>query len=455
MAMATRTLISKLASSISFPASSSSFTRAQPILFRSSFLLRLRPVSTASPLLLLRLPAAAAPRSFSTRPSTSSLNDPSPNWSNRPPKETILLDGCDFEHWLVVVEPPEPNLTRDEIIDSYIKTLAQVLGSEEEARKSIYSVSTKHYFAFGCIVSEELSYKIKTLPKVRWVLPDSYLDVKNKDYGGEPFIDGKAVPYDPKYHEEWVRNNARANERSRRNDRPRNFDRSRNFERRRENMQNRDFQNREGPPMPNQGFQNTMPPHNTTPPPPPPNVAYQQPPNSNFQGPTPGYQGVNNQGYQGGPQSYQGVNNQGYQGGPQSYQGVNNQGYQGGGGQGYQVHQPGEACLVVLAIRGTIREVDLDIKVAVLLTVVTIIRQVVVQIIKLVGLVTNRAAQIISQAIRIIRVETCLEETTSSPFIATISIVTPLFLFNYGTHLAHLIRWISTYLWQKITCSLN
>lgn len=22
------------------------------------------------------------------------------------------------------------------------------------------------------------------IPKVRWVLPDSYLDVKNKDYGG-------------------------------------------------------------------------------------------------------------------------------------------------------------------------------------------------------------------------------------------------------------------------------
>ncbi|KAF2286098.1 hypothetical protein GH714_010333 [Hevea brasiliensis] len=97
------------------------------------------------------------------------------------------------------------------------------------------------------------------LPKVRWVLPDSYLDVKNKDYGGEPFIDGKAVPYDPKYHEEWIRNNARANERNRRNDRPRNFDRSRNYERRRENMQNRDFQNTRVTPMDNQGMQNPPP----------------------------------------------------------------------------------------------------------------------------------------------------------------------------------------------------
>ncbi|KAJ4970187.1 hypothetical protein NE237_003286 [Protea cynaroides] len=176
--------------------------------------------------------------------------------ANRPPKETILLDGCDFEHWLVVMEPPDPNLTRDEIIDSYLKTLAQVVGSEEEARRKIYSVSTRHYFAFGALVSEELSYKIKELPKVRWVLPDSYLDVKNKSYGGEPFIDGQAVPYDPKYHEEWVRNNARANERSRRNDRPRNFDRSRNFERRRENM-NRDMSPpAPPPPMPKPEFQN-------------------------------------------------------------------------------------------------------------------------------------------------------------------------------------------------------
>ena len=33
--------------------------------------------------------------------------------------------------------------------------------SEEEARQKIYSVSTRHYFAFGALVSEELSYKLK------------------------------------------------------------------------------------------------------------------------------------------------------------------------------------------------------------------------------------------------------------------------------------------------------
>lgn len=67
-------------------------------------------------------------RGFATRQTSSSLNDPNPNWSNRPPKETILLDGCDFEHWLVVMEKPEGDPTRDEIIDSYIKTLATIVG---------------------------------------------------------------------------------------------------------------------------------------------------------------------------------------------------------------------------------------------------------------------------------------------------------------------------------------
>jgi hypothetical protein len=40
----------------------------------------------------------------------------------------MLFDGCDFEHWLVFVDKPKGNPTRDEIIDSYIKTLAKVIG---------------------------------------------------------------------------------------------------------------------------------------------------------------------------------------------------------------------------------------------------------------------------------------------------------------------------------------
>ncbi|RLN11629.1 hypothetical protein C2845_PM09G10950 [Panicum miliaceum] len=82
------------------------------------------------------------------------------------PDETILLDGCDFKHCLVIMEPPlgddgNSDIRRDEIIDSYIKTLTQVVGSEKEARQKIYRVSTHHYLVFGALVSEELSYKLK------------------------------------------------------------------------------------------------------------------------------------------------------------------------------------------------------------------------------------------------------------------------------------------------------
>ncbi|KAJ7948729.1 multiple organellar RNA editing factor 8, chloroplastic/mitochondrial-like [Quillaja saponaria] len=240
----TLNLTSLLSRSISTTAASASISASsRSSLSTLSFLHRFRPLS-AFAAEFRRLSLEASVRTFATRASTSSLNDPNPNWSNRPPKETILLDGCDFEHWLVVMEKPEGDPTRDEIINTYIKTLAMVVGSEDEARMKIYSVSTRCYFAFGALVSEELSYKLKELPGVRWVLPDSYLDVRNKDYGGEPFINGQAVPYDPKYHEDWIRNNNKATERNRRNDRPRNYDRSRNFERRRENVVNRDMQNR-------------------------------------------------------------------------------------------------------------------------------------------------------------------------------------------------------------------
>ncbi|CAH8353298.1 unnamed protein product [Eruca vesicaria subsp. sativa] len=136
---------------------------------------------------------------ITTRPKTSGsgyspLNDPSPNWSNRPPKETILLDGCDYEHWLIVMEFTDPKPTEDEMINAYVKTLTSVVGSEEEAKKKIYSVCTSTYTGFGALISEELSCKLKGLPGVLWVLPDSYLDVPNKDYGGDLYIEGKVIP---------------------------------------------------------------------------------------------------------------------------------------------------------------------------------------------------------------------------------------------------------------------
>ncbi|MED6155554.1 Multiple organellar RNA editing factor 3, mitochondrial [Stylosanthes scabra] len=65
---------------------------------------------------------------------------------------------------------------------------------EKEAKKKIYSVSTTTYTGFSALIFEELYYKVKDILGVLWVLPDLYLDVPNKDYGGDLFVDGRVIP---------------------------------------------------------------------------------------------------------------------------------------------------------------------------------------------------------------------------------------------------------------------
>lgn len=108
--------------------------------------------------------------------------------------------GIDGKHWIIWVKKPEGNPTRDEIIDSYVNLMTSVLGSEEEARMKIYSVSTRHYYAIGALIDEEICSKLRELPQVLSINQDTYIDAKAKDYGGEPFVDGRPVPYDRKYH---------------------------------------------------------------------------------------------------------------------------------------------------------------------------------------------------------------------------------------------------------------
>ncbi|CAI9279821.1 unnamed protein product [Lactuca saligna] len=116
--------------------------------------------------------------------------------SSSEPRETIMLPGCDYNHWLIVMEfPKDPAPTREQMIDTYLNTLASVLGSMEEAKKNMYAFSTTTYTGFQCTVSEETSEKFKGLPGVLWVLPDSYIDVKNKDYGGDKYVNGEIIPY--------------------------------------------------------------------------------------------------------------------------------------------------------------------------------------------------------------------------------------------------------------------
>ncbi|CAA0833401.1 Multiple organellar RNA editing factor 2-chloroplastic [Striga hermonthica] len=128
----------------------------------------------------------------------SPLN-PGSNFNDRPPTEMApLFPGCDYEHWLIVMDKPGgEGATKQQMIDCYIQTLAKVVGSEEEAKKKIYNVSCDRYFGFGCELDEDTSNKLEGLPGVLFVLPDSYVDAEYKDYGAELFVNGEIVQRSP------------------------------------------------------------------------------------------------------------------------------------------------------------------------------------------------------------------------------------------------------------------
>ncbi|TYH93437.1 hypothetical protein ES332_A13G254300v1 [Gossypium tomentosum] len=117
----------------------------------------------------------------------SPLNDPSPNWSNPPPT-------VDYEHWLIILEfSRRPKPSEEEMIDAYVKTLASVVGSEEEAKKRIYSVCTTRYTGFRAFFPGLLIYDVIGLPRVRWVLPAEFIGSQDYYFGGDLFVDGKVL----------------------------------------------------------------------------------------------------------------------------------------------------------------------------------------------------------------------------------------------------------------------
>ncbi|KAH9326612.1 hypothetical protein KI387_006790 [Taxus chinensis] len=97
---------------------------------------------------------------------------------------STLFEGTDYNHWLVTMEFPDPQPTKEEKIRAFENTLANVVGSLEEAKKRIYIICTTVYTGFKCQLEEELTQKMEAQPGVTWVLPDSYADPKTKTYGG-------------------------------------------------------------------------------------------------------------------------------------------------------------------------------------------------------------------------------------------------------------------------------
>ncbi|KAL1543884.1 multiple organellar RNA editing factor 1, mitochondrial-like [Salvia divinorum] len=115
--------------------------------------------------------------------------------------DTILFEGCDYNHWLITVDfPKDSSIPREQMIETYINIAAQVFGSDEEAKKKIYALSTTTYQGFQVECSEETSEKFKSIPQVVFVLPDSYIDPVNKEYGGDKYVNGEIFPRPPPVH---------------------------------------------------------------------------------------------------------------------------------------------------------------------------------------------------------------------------------------------------------------
>ncbi|XP_004301085.1 PREDICTED: uncharacterized protein LOC101314760 [Fragaria vesca subsp. vesca] len=94
------------------------------------------------------------------------------------------------------------------------RRLSQTHGkSVEEAKKKIYACSTTTYTGFQVLMSEEESEKFNGVPGVIFVLPDSYIDPQNKEYGGDKYDNGVITHRPPPF--QYERQGSRYRDRNR------------------------------------------------------------------------------------------------------------------------------------------------------------------------------------------------------------------------------------------------
>ncbi|CAA7014849.1 unnamed protein product [Microthlaspi erraticum] len=105
-------------------------------------------------------------------------------------------EGCDFNHWLITMDFPKENPpSREEMISTFEQTCAKGLNiSLEEAKKKIYAICTTSYQGFQATMTIGEVEKFRDLPGVQYIIPDSYVDLENKVYGGDKYENGVITP---------------------------------------------------------------------------------------------------------------------------------------------------------------------------------------------------------------------------------------------------------------------
>ncbi|GAB2283531.1 hypothetical protein Dimus_039608 [Dionaea muscipula] len=116
----------------------------------------------------------------STPPSLASLN-----LGEEPDPDAGLDEEFGCNDWLITVKfPDDPRPSSEDMVETYLQILAKVVGSVEEAKKRMYYYGTASYTAFYAKIDEETSKKLKGMPGVVSVLPNSYsFQVKKEDEG--------------------------------------------------------------------------------------------------------------------------------------------------------------------------------------------------------------------------------------------------------------------------------
>ncbi|XLR68389.1 hypothetical protein S83_019061, partial [Arachis hypogaea] len=109
--------------------------------------------------------------------------------------DDMLVEGWDYHHWLFGMDFPGDNKpSPEEMVRTYEETCAKGLGiNVAEAKQKIYACSTTNYTGFQAVMSEGESKKFEII----FVLPDSYIDPVNKEYGGDKYINGTIIPRPP------------------------------------------------------------------------------------------------------------------------------------------------------------------------------------------------------------------------------------------------------------------